>query len=259
MNWQASRFLLSKLLMRTSFLLILLLVHYLNYSQRSGRRLNSTEIYYPGKILFSPKCVGDSIKIRLEISTNSEKDINLFGFFMSQSNYELSADGTILEKSDTVTINKNHPVKIGIRFMIDNTEIKGPVVRFRSDQTGYQANEMNFEFGADYISVKQIRSGEEVVIDYIERCADSIKVYFPYGGTSSGASLYTDSTSKKVIKEIGYGIGEEGNYLWFSKKDIGRYYVRFGSCHWGQDFWLTIREKIKPQPGCPSVPPGVSP
>ena len=244
--------------MRTSFLLFLLLAYHLNYSQRSGRRLNSTELYYPGKILFSPKCVGDSIKIWVEISTNSEKDIKLFDFFMPQSNYELSSGGASLVKVDTITINKNRPVEIGIRFMFGENRTE-TVVKFSSDQWNYRAHDMKLEFGAYYISAKQIRSGEEKVIDYMERCADSIKVYFPYGGTQSGASLYADSTSQKSIKSLSYGIGEDENYLWFSKKDIGRYYVRFGSCHWGNAFWLTIRKNPNTQPVCAPAIPGVSP
>ena len=173
---------------------------------------------------------------------------------MTQTNYELFADGAGLAKTDTLIINKNHAAEIRIQFMMDNAGMTFRAFKFSSDQSNYLANEMKFEMGTDYISVKQIRSGEEVLVNFPEKCADSIKVYFPYGGTQSGASLYADSVNEKALKSVSYGIGEEGNYLWFSKKDIGRYYVRFGACHWGNNFWLTVTQKTKKQLGCiPSV------
>ena len=65
---------------------------------------------------------------------------------------------------------------------------------------------------------------------------------FPYGGTVSGAILYIDSIqTKKEFKSISYHYGGKGNFIKFSKADIGRYYVDFGSCHWGGEFWLTIK------------------
>lgn len=236
--------------MKLVILLLFLFSQLLAYGQRSGRRANLPQLFYAEQIFLSARCFGDSLKVRLEIRTDSEKDIKLFGFFMTQKNYKLTANGHQLTKADTLTIDKNHPVEIRVRFIIDKVEMKETFVKFSSDQSNYQSHEMKFEFGADYITVKQIRSGEEVVINFPDKCADSIKVYFPYGGTQSGASLYADSISQKSIKTVSYGIGEDGNYLWFSKKDIGRYYVRFGACHWGNQFWMNIKQKENKPPDC---------
>ena len=236
--------------MKRTILLLLLFSQLFCVSQRSGTRTNLPHLSYAGLILLSPRCDGDSIKLPLEISTDSEKDIKLFGFFMTQKNYDLSANGEQLTKADTLTINKNHPVEIQVRFIINSVKIKEPVVKFSSDQTDYQSHEMRFEFAAKYITVKQIRSGEEMVINFPDKCADSVKVYFPYGGTYSGASLHADSISMKQIKWVSYGIGEDGNFLWFSKKDIGRYYLRYAACHWGNNFWLNIKQKESKPPDC---------
>src|SRR5688572_1964615 len=135
--------------MRSLFILLLLLIHQLGYGQRSGRRPNLPQIFYAEKIVLSPRCVGDSIKIRVEISTNSEKNIKLFGFFMTQTNYELFAVGARLTKAVTLVINKNLAAEIRIRFMMDNVGMTDQAVKFSSDQSNYLGNEMKLEIGAD--------------------------------------------------------------------------------------------------------------
>jgi len=160
---------------------------------------------------------------------------------MTQKKYSLIINQRILTERDSVVIDKTHPIELSIVFTREEAGPAGTILTFSSDHERYEVNEMNFEFGADYLSVHQIISGKEVFVNFPEKCADSVKVYFPYGGTVSGASLYAHSTSEQSIKSLSYGIGEDGNYLWFLKKDTGRYYVRYGACHWGNDFWLTVK------------------
>ena len=92
-----------------------------------------------------------------------------------------------------------------------------------------------------HITIDNIQQENELSV-FIPKNQDSIRVYFPNGGTVSEVSFYLDSTlKKKAFKSISYSLMDTNNFLNFSKKDIGRYYACFGSCHWSKNFWFQIK------------------
>ena len=198
-------------------------------------------LYFPKQVGVIQTCNGQETEFDINITTNSSKKIKVFSFDVGIKDFTLFNDEKEIKKTDTLYCNEKHPLKLKGKYKIDDS-LSVSLFKFKTDDPDYLNNEIKVFYGEYFISSKEIRDRKEQVISVSESCSDSIRVYFPYGGTVSSASLYNDSTSTtKAYKSICYGFGDANNHLTFSKADVGRYFVSFGSCHWGNDFWLTIK------------------
>ncbi|WP_276979160.1 hypothetical protein [Flavobacterium filum] len=198
-------------------------------------------IWFPHEIGVFETCIGQDIEINIEISTESLKNIKVHSFSLGQFDFLLFKDNKPIALTDTTFLSKNSPLSLKVKYKIQSSE-KPNSLSFKTNFDKYSTNQIKLSYGQYLITTSEIRARKEQFINVSESCQDSIKVIFPYGGTVSSAILYSDSTStKKKIKSVSYHLGGDGNFINFSKSDIGRYYLDFGSCHWGGEFWLTIK------------------
>ena len=198
-------------------------------------------IWFPNEIGVVETCVGQDVEIIIEITTESVKKMEVHSFSLGQFDFSLIKDNKPLKLTDTIFLSKNSPITLKVKYKIQSS-YKPTTFSFNTNLDKYSTNQIKLSYGQYLITTSNIRAGKEQFINVSESCQDSIKVFFPYGGTVSGATLYSDMTqTKKEFKSLSYGIMEEGNFLTFTKADIGRYFVDFVSCHWGGEFWLTIK------------------
>jgi hypothetical protein len=198
-------------------------------------------IWFPDEVGVVQTCIGQDVEIKIEITTESVKKINVHSFALGQFDFSLFKDNKPLTLTDTTFLSKNSPLTLKVKYKIQSSD-KPTTFSFKTNLDKYSTNQIKLSYGQYMVTTSDIRSGKEQFINVTESCQDSIKVFFPYGGTVSGATLYSDTTqTKKEFKSLSYGIMEEGNFLTFTKADVGRYFVDFGSCHWGGEFWLTIK------------------
>jgi hypothetical protein len=198
-------------------------------------------IWFPDEVSVVQTCIGQDVEIKIEITTGSLKKIKVHSFALEQFDFSLFKDNKMLTQSDTIFLSKNSPITLQVKYKIQSTEMPTSF-SFKTNLKNYLNNQIKFSYGKHLVTTNDIRESNEQFINVSESCQDSIKVFFPYGGTISDVILYSDSTqTRKEYKSVSYGYGEDGNFIHFSKADLGRYYVDFGSCHWGGDFWLTIK------------------
>ena len=198
-------------------------------------------IWFPHEIGVVETCVGQDVEIKIEITTESDKKIKVHSFSLGQFDYSLFKDNKPLTLTDTTFLSQNSPLTLKVKYKIQSSD-KPTTFSFKTNLDKYLTNQIKLSYGQYMVTTSDIRAGKEQFINVSESCQDSIKVFFPYGGTVSGATLYSETTqTKKEFKSLSYGIMDEENFLTFTKADVGRYFVDFGSCHWGGEFWLTIK------------------
>jgi hypothetical protein len=198
-------------------------------------------IWFPTEVGVVQTCIGQDVEVKIEITTESIKKIKVHSFSLDQFDFSLLKDNKKLTQTDTIFLSKNRPIKLKVKFKIQNSD-KPNSFSFKTSLYKYSTNQIKLSYGQYLVLSSDIRKGKEQFINVSESCQDSIKVIFPYGGTVSGATLYSDSTqTKRKFKSVSYGIMEAGNFITFTKADVGRYFVEFGSCHWGAEFWMTIK------------------
>ena len=201
------------------------------------------EVYirFPNEIGLVETCVGQDVEVIIDITTESLKKIKVHSFSLGLYDFSLFKDSKSLALTDTTFLSKNSPLTFKVKYKLISSD-KPTTFSFKTNLDKYSTNQIKLNYGQYLIRTSDITAGKEQFINVSESCQDSIKVFFPYGGTVSGATLYSDtSLTKNVFKSLSYGIFEEGNFLKFTKSDVGRYFVDFGSCHWGGEFWLTIK------------------
>jgi hypothetical protein len=198
-------------------------------------------IWYPHEVGIVQTCNGQEVEIFIEITTESVKNIKVHTCSLDKSDFTIFKDDKSFTEADTFLLSKNSPLKLKVKYKILSWE-KPMSFSFKTNLGKYSYNQIKLSYGQYLITTSDIRARKEQFINITESCQDSIKVFFPFGGTVSSATLYSDSTNtKKEFKSVSYHLGGGGNFINFSKTDIGRYYVDFGSCHWGGEFWLTIK------------------
>jgi hypothetical protein len=202
---------------------------------------NEVYIWFPQEIGVVQTCNGEDVEIVVEITTESVKKIKVHSFSLGKSDFTIFEDNRALTKTDTIILSQKSPLKLKVKYKIQSSNTPKTFI-FKTNIGNYSKNQIKLSYGNYFITTADIKAGKEQFINASGSCQDSIKVYFPYGGTVSGAKVYSDSTqTKKEYKSISYGIRDKENFITFTKADVGRYYVDFGSCHWGGEFWLTVK------------------
>ena len=198
-------------------------------------------LWYPHSVTTLMNCDEREMSMEFVIKTDSRKKIEVHSFEFGDNDFVFMINGKKMNPSEKIFINKRKSLVCKLIYKRTLNK-KQEEFTFKTNQKEYMKNCIKIVYGAYDITHNPIREGKEQVVNFTQSCNDSIRVYFPYGGTISGASLYKDSISiGSPYKNVSYGIGDENNYLKFSRNDIGRYYVRYGACHWGNNFWLTIK------------------
>lgn len=224
----------------TTFIKILTVAFFIIFLT-SFKLKDEVYIWYPQEIGIVQTCKEQEVEILIEVTTESVKKIKVHSFSLDKFDFTIFKDNKAFTETDTLLLTKNSPIKLKVKFKILPSD-KPKTFNFKTNQDKYSNNQIKLSYGQYLITSIDIRARKEEFINVTESCQDSIKVFFPYGGTVSSATLYNDSTqAKKELKSISYHFGGGGNFIMFSKADIGRYYVHFGSCHWGNEFWLTIK------------------
>lgn len=207
----------------------------------SFRSKDEVYIWFPREVGIVQTCNGQEVEIEIEINTESEKKIKIHSFTLDQSEFLIFNDNKPLIQTDTTFLSKTSPLRLRVKYKLQSSE-KPTSFSFKTNLGKYLNNQIKLNYGQYLVTTSDIRAGKEQFINVSESCQDSIKVSFPYGGTVSDATLYSDSTeSKKELKSVSYQFRGDGNFIYFTRADIGRYYVAFVSCHWEGEFWLTIR------------------
>jgi hypothetical protein len=196
---------------------------------------------YPNEIGIIQTCEGQEVEFMIDIEVESNKKVKVHSFSTDKSEFTISLNDKVLTKNDTIVLSKKSSISLKVNYKINSAE-KPTKLTFMTNMDKYITNHINLNYGRYEITSQDIKEGKEQFINVSESCQDSIKMSFPYGGTISSVSLFSDSSQiKKKYKSISYELMDTGNYFTLSKADIGRYYVNFGSCHWGNSFWLTIK------------------
>lgn len=222
--------------MKNIFYLIPLMIVQMSFVAK-----DDTYIWFPSKIGIVENCEGNEVSIKFELETDSRKKIQVHDFKFSNQDFTLIANGEKRINADKLFVSKKIPLQIEIIFK-RKLSASQSLINFKTDDDNYQNNDIRIIYGEYYIDSESVRSGKEQILNFSESCNDSLTIHFPYGGTVSGAAIFKDSTElDSPVKYVSYGMLEEKNYLKFSQKEKGRYYVRFGACHWGNEFWLTIK------------------
>ncbi len=196
-------------------------------------------INYPSQLGVIQTCIGEEAEVEISITTNSEKKIEVYSFDPGITEYTLISNGKEVKKGDTLYFKDKSPLKLTLKYKIENQS--PDTLRFNTNQTKYAANKICLFYGQYNVPTKAIREKEDLVINVSSSCSDSIKLCFPYGGTVTSATLYSESNTEKYYKSIGYFLGDPSNYLYISESDTGKYIVIFSSCHWESEFCLTIK------------------
>ena len=205
--------------------------------------LKKDEVYiqFPNEIGIIENCGENETSIKFNLETDSKKKIQIHNFNFNNQNFTLVVNGEKKYITDTLYVSKKNPLCIEIKF-IRSLNSDQDDIRFKTNENKYQYNKIRIKYGEYNINSESVRNGEEQIFNFTESCNDSLIIHFPYGGTVSGVSIFKDSTKlDSPIKSVSYGIMQEKNYLKFSKEEKDRYYVRFVACHWGNEFWLTIK------------------
>ena len=91
------------------------------------------------------------------------------------------------------------------------------------------------------IPISEIQKGKTQVIKISTVGLDSVALIFPSGGTQTSVALYKTKNSDDFIKIIGFQDEDgESNRMMLYKSEVGKYYIKFHSCHWGKIFRLLI-------------------
>lgn len=91
------------------------------------------------------------------------------------------------------------------------------------------------------IPSEQISNSNNIKIKFMEtnEC-DSVRLYFPVGGTMTTVEIFKDSTRQnKIIPTLHFGL-DDANHASIEKHIRGRFYLSYGSCHWGSEKWIYI-------------------
>lgn len=198
-------------------------------------------LWFSDEVGTTQTCAGQEVEMIVDITTATKTVVKLYEFNIDKGDFKLYYGDKEIKPSDTLVLKNKEIVEVKIRYKIQDIE-RPQRFNFKSNLDEYSDNSIKLLYGQFLFTTNNIQKNKHQDIDISNSCADSLTLYFPYGGTISSATLYSDSSStKKELKSVTYGYGTDNNYIKLAKSDIGRYFVSFGSCHWGGDFWLTVK------------------
>lgn len=199
-------------------------------------------ILHNSTVYVIPSCVGQEVSTYIEITTNSDSPIAIHSFALGSTPFKISIDDKEVTKSESLQIKNKQLLRLKLSYIIDQQKAHS-VFSFKSDYNKHELYETQIRHGEVSISSDDVANSIEQVIDVSSSCLDSVKVHFPHGGTITSIAVFTDSNQLNVkpIKSLSYMLMDTTDYITFSRVDTGRYFVSFGSCHWGNIFWMHVK------------------
>lgn len=205
------------------------------------RRSTDWDISYKRVIVVPQACVGKEAVIRTKVDIWSDNKMHLHSFSMREKNFKVFYNGRQLQPYDLVLLSKKDKVELEFRYIVEQTD-SASVITFSTDAPENKAQQIRLNYHQYTVQRWQMKQEKPVEIDLTGGCNDSLRVYFEYGGTVSGVSMYRDSFSiREPDHHVNYRIGDIGNFIVLTPADTGMYEVRFSACHVGYDFKIHVR------------------
>ena len=193
---------------------------------------------FPNQIIINRDCNEKVIEGTIELWGSRVEPIKVFDLRSDLCEMEFFIDGRKLGNMDTLFANTEE--ELIIQFSFKNYTSEEKIVKF---STPYKSeNTVQINLGSYFISHKEVKSGETTRINVKNNCSDSIKVYFPVGGTITSVTVHVDEHNLDSRKSTSFGMSRGVNYIRFARSEIGKYYIRYAACHWGENFWLELIE-----------------
>lgn len=167
-----------------------------------------------------------------------EEQMHVYNISSNAKEFKCFINKKQVSEPDTLIIPPEEILELEIEFKntINQTD---KVIKFKTIGSE-EEHEIDIYTGSFNVTEAQQINSREKSIKISESCLDSINIFFPYGGTVSSVTIYKDSLDTNFIKETSYAYEEGNNYIKFHKNEIGKYFVYFGTCHWDENYWLTL-------------------
>jgi len=190
------------------------------------------------QIIIEKDCHGDIISGSFILYSDSYVKTEVFNLSSSICDIEFFMEGKQLQPEDILILSDFGSIEIDFEFENDKSVIK----EIYFSTLTKKENVIPIHMGSFQVLNEEIKEGLNKIINVSGICSDSIKIFFPYGGTISSVSLHKDKDDLNYSNSISYGVFGPNNFLTFSKADLGKHYLRFMACHWGNNFWLELKE-----------------
>jgi len=192
-------------------------------------------------ILIEKACADNMTQSTIRLYTSSDETIEIFDFRSNLRDLYITGNEYQDKNSDRIEISKEKGAELVINFHIPSKKDQLSI-SFKTNESKNSFYSIPITLNSFKITTEDIRNKSEVTLDISGSCSDSIRVYFPYGGTVSTVCVYREITEDSFIKSTGYYSGESDNYLTFpTSPEARRYFIRFGACHWANNFWLNLK------------------
>ena len=210
---------------------------------QAAKTQDTLQLWYPYQINVLPNCSVKSFERSVPITTNSKSVVKLYSLKTNSNEYILLYNGKEVQEEDTVSLTGTKPAIFTVKFetMPKNQDSLYFSFKTNTSKEIFKKGQIKLLFKEYNIARNEISSEKVQTVELSQSCLDSINVYFPFGGTETHISLYDPQNLQKPIKSIWYQLFSNTNYMTFSRKDIGRYFVTLSSCWSGTEFWLTIK------------------
>ncbi|MGC4102862.1 hypothetical protein [Ferruginibacter sp.] len=224
--------------MKNLFLFLIIL------SWQTIKSQNIIQLWQPYTVNILPNCGARDFEKEFSITTNSNEAIKLYNFNTHGTEYRIFYEGKKVEEKDSISLTALKPAVFKIRFdtMPRNQDSLHLTYTTSIDSMEiFKQGYIHFLFKGFIISRFPFTE-KDYVVELSKSCLDSIRVYFPSGGTETGTRLYRSGNLKKMFRYIWYNWGDDKkSFITFYRKDIGRYLVQQASCWTADSFWLTIK------------------
>lgn len=203
------------------------------------------QLWYPYQVNVLPNCNNKPFDRTFPFTTNSKREVSLFSFKTNSNEFILLYEDKEIKENDTISLTEKKPAIFKIRFKGVPRKQDSVYLSFETSVDSmeiFRKGSIQFLFNKYVISQDEVMDRKSQIVELSKSCLDKINVIFPFGGTETFIDLYNSKNLKKPFKTIWYEFKPNAkNYITFSKKDVGRYLVKFAAHHWGTGFWLTIK------------------
>ena len=188
------------------------------------------------QIIINEDCEGHKLTGKFKVYGPIGDSIKFYNLTSDICEMKFWQNGNEITSTDTIIMydQKNYEIEFSFKFYKD----EDLVIQYSTEYN--QNKSIPIYTGSYYLTHKEVESGKKKIINLKENCSDSIRIYFPYGGTVTGVTVHENKKDKEFVKSIGYGMGDETNYITFGINEVGKYYIRYAACWWGEDFWLEL-------------------
>ncbi len=199
---------------------------------------------YQNEYFVIENCGDKEVELTSTIKPLSSKKIGLHSFLSPNNSFSVYLGSKKITKKDTIFLEGNKPLVLTFKFKIESGSVTNWLT-FKSTAKTQSEGRIKFKHGEIEVETNNVTNGEPIEVKISDLCSDSVKIWFPYGGTITTVCLtkvdLEDSLYNTSFPCLSYSLMELNRYMWIYKKDTGRYNVSFSSCHWGNNFILDLK------------------